>query len=227
MNSKAIIGFEGDEFYSRNAVELGLAGKTSRSGKDMGTFWKNHSTFHFPTWEFLFGKHILISVYAAVQDSGRVSEKWCYMMLLYTDVETLWNTCGRTDRKHLSGATWRCPLASVTARVPRNTVIFHDVFMIFYFMICVFFLVRKNDLMLGESWWRCLQHQSRKVLQDQEGWMTSPAQLGVVLLMLPPWQDDEIILIAEEHPSCVFLKYWHFWHFYQKKTGWSLRPTSS
>ena len=28
MNSKAIIGFEGDEFYSRNAVELGLAGKT-------------------------------------------------------------------------------------------------------------------------------------------------------------------------------------------------------
>ena len=28
MNSKAIIGFEGDEFYSRNAAELGLAGKT-------------------------------------------------------------------------------------------------------------------------------------------------------------------------------------------------------
>ncbi len=39
MNSKAIIGFEGDEFYSRNAAELGLAGKTFQvRGKKHGIF---------------------------------------------------------------------------------------------------------------------------------------------------------------------------------------------
>lgn len=72
MNSKAIIGFEGDEFYSRNAAELGLAGKTFQVRQNLGTFGR--IVLHFLVNFSL--ENIFSSLYiAAVQDSGRVSEK--------------------------------------------------------------------------------------------------------------------------------------------------------